>query len=126
MADDQQAVARWQAYGLTGVTTASEPDRLPLALHGRAGYDPRMSRPQRLLQLLQVLRRHRRPVSGQLLAAETGVSIRTLYRDIASLQAQGAAIDGAPGMGYVMQPNFLLPPLMFSSEELDALVLGMR
>lgn len=85
-----------------------------------------MSRSVRLLKLLQVLRAHRRPVSGQNLAAETGISIRTLYRDIASLQAQGAAIEGSPGVGYVMKPGFLLPPLMFASEELDALVLGMR
>lgn len=85
-----------------------------------------MSRPERLLQLLQVLRRHRCPVSGQALATELGVSIRTLYRDIASLQAQGAMIDGEPGVGYVMRPGFVLPPLMFSPGELDALVLGVR
>jgi predicted DNA-binding transcriptional regulator YafY len=85
-----------------------------------------MSRSERLLALLQILRRHRRPVSGQNLAAEMGVSIRTLYRDIASLQAQGAGIEGAAGVGYVMKPGFMLPPLMFASEELDALVLGMR
>lgn len=85
-----------------------------------------MSRSERLLSLLQVLRCHRRPVSGQALADEIGVSIRTLYRDIASLQAQGAAIEGEPGVGYVMKPGFMLPPLMFGSEELDALVLGMR
>ena len=85
-----------------------------------------MSRAERLLQLLQVLRRYRRPVSGQALADELGVSIRTLYRDIASLQAQGAMIEGEPGVGYVMKPGFILPPIMFRSEELDALVLGMR
>ena len=85
-----------------------------------------MSRAERLLQLLQVLRRYRRPVSGQTLANELGVSARTLYRDIASLQSQGAMIEGAPGIGYVMRPGFMLPPIMFRSEELDALVLGMR
>lgn len=85
-----------------------------------------MSRTERLFDLLQALRRHRRPVSGQALAQEVGISIRTLYRDIATLQAQGAAIEGAPGVGYVMKPGFLLPPLMFQSEELEALVLGMR
>lgn len=85
-----------------------------------------MSRSERLLQLLQILRRHRRPVSGQALASELSVSIRTLYRDIASLQAQGAMIDGEPGVGYSMRAGFMLPPLMFSHEELDALVLGMR
>ena len=85
-----------------------------------------MTRSERLLRLLQLLRRYRRPVSGQILAEELGVSIRTLYRDIASLQAQGATIEGEPGVGYVMKPGFMLPPMMFSSEELDALVLGMR
>ncbi|WCM22864.1 YafY family transcriptional regulator [Paraburkholderia bryophila] len=85
-----------------------------------------MSRSERLLHLLQLLRRYRRPVSAQVLADELGVSIRTLYRDIASLQAQGAMIEGEPGVGYVMKPGFMLPPMMFSSEELDALVLGMR
>jgi len=85
-----------------------------------------MSRSERLLHLLQVLRRYRRPVSGQVLANELGISIRTLYRDIASLQAQGAMIEGEPRIGYVMKPGFMLPPLMFGSEELDALVLGMR
>ncbi|MFB2552672.1 helix-turn-helix transcriptional regulator [Ensifer soli] len=85
-----------------------------------------MSRSERLLDLLQILRRHRRPVSGRALAEETGVSLRTLYRDIASLQAQGAPIEGEAGLGYVLKPGFVLPPMMFSSEEIEALVLGMR
>ncbi|MGF3023652.1 helix-turn-helix transcriptional regulator [Methylobacterium aquaticum] len=85
-----------------------------------------MSRAERLLDLIQVLRRHRGPVSGRHLAQETGVSLRTLYRDIASLQAQGAAIEGEPGLGYVLRPGFTLPPLMFREEEIEALVLGMR
>jgi predicted DNA-binding transcriptional regulator YafY len=79
-----------------------------------------------LLDLLQVLRRHRRPVSGRILAEELGVSIRTLYRDIASLQAQGAGIEGEPGIGYILRPGFMLPPLMFSEEEIEALALGSR
>lgn len=86
----------------------------------------RMSRAERLLQLTQVLYRHRRPVSGAVLAETLGVSLRTLYRDIASLQAQGAFIEGEPGVGYVLHPGYLLPPLMFSRTELEALVLGMR
>ena len=55
-----------------------------------------------------------------------GVSLRTLYRDIASLQAQGATIEGEPGVGYVLKPGYLLPPLMFTPEEVEALVLGSR
>jgi predicted DNA-binding transcriptional regulator YafY len=85
-----------------------------------------MSRSARLLDLLQVLRRHRQPVSGQTLADELRVSIRTLYRDIGTLQAQGAHIEGEPGVGYVLRPGFMLPPLMFSEDELEALVLGSR
>ena len=85
-----------------------------------------MSRSERLLDLLQLLRRHRLPVSGAAIAGELGISLRTLYRDIATLQSQGAGIDGAPGLGYVMKPGFTLPPLMFSVDELEALALGSR
>ncbi|KQY11363.1 helix-turn-helix transcriptional regulator [Rhizobium sp. Root482] len=85
-----------------------------------------MSRSTRLLDLIQLLRTYRRPVSGASLAQRMGVSIRTLYRDIATLQAQGADIEGAPGFGYVLKPGFLMPPMMFSEEEIEALVLGAR
>jgi predicted DNA-binding transcriptional regulator YafY len=85
-----------------------------------------MSRAERLLELIQILRRHRRPVSGQVLAVELGISLRSLYRDIGALQAQGAAIDGEPGLGYILRPGFMLPPLMFQEEEIEALVLGSR
>jgi predicted DNA-binding transcriptional regulator YafY len=85
-----------------------------------------MSRAERLLELMQVLRRHRQPVSGQALAEEIGTSLRTVYRDIAALQCQGAVIDGEPGVGYVLRPGFMLPPLMFSEEEIEAIVLGSR
>jgi predicted DNA-binding transcriptional regulator YafY len=79
-----------------------------------------------LLDLIQVLRRHRHPVSGASLAAELGISLRTLYRDVETLNAQGASIDGEPGVGYLLRPGFMLPPLMFSEEEIEALVLGSR
>lgn len=85
-----------------------------------------MSRAERLLELLQILRRHRHPVAGARLADELGISLRTLYRDIASLQAQGAAIDGEAGLGYLLRPGYMLPPLMFSEDEIEALVLGSR
>jgi predicted DNA-binding transcriptional regulator YafY len=85
-----------------------------------------MSRAQRLLDLIQMLRRHRRPVSGAALAEALGVSLRTLYRDIETLKGQGAHIDGEAGVGFVLRPGFMLPPMMFSEEEIEALVLGSR
>lgn len=85
-----------------------------------------LSRTQRLFDLIQTLRRYRYPVSGKKLAEALDVSLRTLYRDIATLQAQGASIEGEPGVGYVLRPGFMLPPLMFSEEEIEALVLGSR
>lgn len=85
-----------------------------------------MSRSQRLLDLIQILRRHRYPVTGAALAAEVGISLRTLYRDIGTLQEQGARIDGEPGLGYILRPGFMLPPLMFTEEEIEAPVLGSR
>ncbi|WP_119270821.1 helix-turn-helix transcriptional regulator [Taklimakanibacter deserti] len=85
-----------------------------------------MSRAERLLNLIEELRRHRRPVPGIDLARALHVSIRTLYRDIASLRALGAGIEGEPGLGYVLRSGFLLPPVMFTVEEVDALILGSR
>lgn len=84
-----------------------------------------MSRSTRLLTLMQVLRRHRTPIPGRALAKELGISLRTLYRDIATLQAEGADISGEAGMGYLLHPGFTLPPMMLTSDELEAFLLGM-
>jgi predicted DNA-binding transcriptional regulator YafY len=84
------------------------------------------SRSERLLALIQALRRHRRPVTAQQLATELSVSVRTIYRDIETLVAQGASIAGEAGVGFVMRPGFMLPPLMFRDEEVEALILGSR
>jgi predicted DNA-binding transcriptional regulator YafY len=85
-----------------------------------------MSKSERLLGLLQALRAHRRPVSAERLADELGVSVRTIYRDVVALNSQGATIEGEAGIGYVLRPGFLLPPLMFGDDEIEALVLGSR
>jgi len=85
-----------------------------------------MPRADRLLELLDILRRHRGPVTGARLAEELGVSLRSLYRDIDVLRGRGAEIEGEAGFGYVLKPGFLLPPLMFSRAEIEALVLGSR
>lgn len=80
----------------------------------------------RLFAIIDSLRSRRRPVTAEALAEEQGVSVRTLYRDIQALIALGAPIDGAAGVGYVLRPGFFLPPLMFTADELEALVLGAR
>jgi predicted DNA-binding transcriptional regulator YafY len=85
-----------------------------------------MSRAARLLKLLQELRRHRAPVTARDLATSLEVSVRSLYRDVATLREQGAAIEGEAGLGYVLKPGFVLPPLMFTEDEVEALVLGLR
>ena len=84
------------------------------------------TRATRLLHLLDELRRRRRPVRGAQLADQLGISLRTLYRDIDALRAQGAVIAGDPGVGYQLRAGFMLPPMMFSPDELEALVLGAR
>lgn len=85
-----------------------------------------MTRSSRLFDLIQILRRHRNPVAGSKLAAELEVSVRTLYRDIATLQQMGAEIDGEAGIGYVLRPSFMLPPLMFTPDEIQALAVGLQ
>lgn len=54
------------------------------------------------------------------------VSLRTIYRDITTLREESTQIEGELGLGYVLYPGFMLPPLMFSTEEIEALVLGSR
>ncbi|CCM77263.1 conserved hypothetical protein [Rhizobium mesoamericanum STM3625] len=73
---------------------------------------------------MQVLRRHRGTVSGTTLARELGVSLRTIRRDVATLQSMGMDIDGEAGVGYILRPGSLLPPLTFTEEEIQALVIG--
>jgi predicted DNA-binding transcriptional regulator YafY len=85
-----------------------------------------MSRSARLLALMQELRRRRRPVTADALAAVLGMSVRTIYRDIATLVEQGAPIAGEAGIGYVLKRGFFLPPLMFGADEADAVILGLR
>jgi predicted DNA-binding transcriptional regulator YafY len=84
-----------------------------------------MSRSARLFSLLDALRRRRRPVTAAVLAEELGVTVRTIYRDVGTLVGMGAPIDGEAGVGYVLRPGFLLPPLMFDGEEAEALALGL-
>jgi predicted DNA-binding transcriptional regulator YafY len=84
-----------------------------------------MRRADRLFQIIQILRR-RRVTTAQRLADELEVSERTIYRDIQDLSISGVPIEGEAGIGYVLRHGFDLPPLMFTNDELEALVLGTR
>ncbi len=85
-----------------------------------------MDKTERLFAVMDALRRHRRPITAAQLAEEQGVSVRTVYRDIRTLIGLGAPIDGEAGLGYLLRGGFFLPPLMFTADELEALVLGGR
>jgi len=83
-----------------------------------------MRPPLRLFKIIQTLRRSRRPVTAEALAAELEVSTRSIYRDIANLIRQGVPIRGEVGVGYVLDRQYDMPPLMLTPAELEAAVLG--
>ncbi|AUH33417.1 helix-turn-helix transcriptional regulator [Paracoccus tegillarcae] len=85
-----------------------------------------MARTDRLMRLMDVLRRLTPPVTAARLAEETGVSPRQLYRDIATLRAGGALIDGEAGLGYTLTEDPALPPQSFSRLEIEALHLAVQ
>lgn len=84
-----------------------------------------MRRADRLFQVIQLLRR-RHVLTAAAIARELEVSERTVYRDIADLVRSGVPIAGEAGVGYTLRRGFDLPPLMFTEEEIEALVLGTR
>ncbi|WP_209835465.1 YafY family protein [Ruegeria sp. HKCCE3926] len=84
-----------------------------------------MRRSTRLFEIIQTLRAAGAPVTAEALAARLEVSVRTVYRDIAELQAQRTPIEGEAGIGYVMRRGYDLPPLNFDAEEVEALWVGL-
>lgn len=84
-----------------------------------------MRRADRLFQIVQLLRRDRVTTAARL-ARELGVAVRTVYRDVQDLSASGVPIESEAGVGYRLPKRFDLPPLMFTAEEVEALVLGAR
>src|SRR5919108_869169 len=85
-----------------------------------------MRRADRLFDIIQTLRAARHPLTAATIAEKLEVTVRTIYRDIAALQASRVPIEGAPGLGYVLRRGFDLPPLMFTAEEADAIAIGVR
>lgn len=84
-----------------------------------------MGRSDRLFEIIQLLRRAKKPVTADKIARTLEVTVRTVYRDIAALQGMRIPIEGAAGVGYRMRAGFDLPPLMFTPEELEAIVVGL-
>src|SRR4029077_16854394 len=85
-----------------------------------------MRRADRLFDIIQILRTASHPITAAALAEKLEVTVRTIYRDIAALQGSRVPIEGAPGIGYVLRRGFDLPPLMFTTEEIDAIAVGAR
>src|SRR5580698_8041709 len=83
-----------------------------------------MRRADRLFQIIQILRRSTRPVTAGALAEELEVTKRTVYRDVADLIGQRVPIRGEAGLGYVLDGDFDMPPLMLTPDEIEAAVLG--
>jgi predicted DNA-binding transcriptional regulator YafY len=83
-----------------------------------------MRRADRLFQIIQILRRARRPVTADAIAAELETSKRSIYRDVATLIGQRVPIRGEAGIGYILDDGFDLPPLMLTPDEIEAAVLG--
>ncbi|HEX5353606.1 MAG TPA: YafY family protein [Rhodanobacteraceae bacterium] len=85
-----------------------------------------MRRADRLFLIIHALQGRRTALPARRLAETLGVSLRTVYRDVADLQTSGVAIEGEAGVGYLLRKGSDIPPLMFTAEELEALVVGTR
>lgn len=85
-----------------------------------------MRKSERLFQLVTLLQGRRTAITAQALGEALGVGVRTVYRDVQALILSGVPIDGEAGVGYRLRAGFDLPPLMFQSEEVTALLVGSR
>lgn len=85
-----------------------------------------MNKAERLFQLVTLLRSRRTAMTAEAIARMMGISVRTVYRDVQALSLSGIPIEGEPGVGYLIRPGHHLPPLMFTPEELQALIVGSR
>ncbi|KPF46921.1 YafY family protein [Rhizobium sp. AAP43] len=84
-----------------------------------------MRKASRLFEIIQILRLAAHPITALEISKKLEVSERSIYRDIAALQGMRVPIEGERGIGYILRPGFHLPPLMFTPEETEAIVLGM-
>ncbi len=84
-----------------------------------------MKRDDRMVDLIRILRDGRLHTAADL-AAALGVSTRTIWRDMGVMAATGLPVEGERGLGYILRSPLMLPPLMLTQDELDALVTGLR
>mgnify|MGYP002721751502 CR=1 FL=1 len=84
-----------------------------------------MRKASRLFEIIQIVRLAPRPVTAADIALQLEVTPRSIYRDIAALQAMRVPIEGGRGIGYILRPGFTLPPLMLSIDETEAIVLAL-
>lgn len=84
-----------------------------------------MRRADRLIEIIGHLRKADRLVTAEALAERLEVSVRTVYRDMVTLQAQGFPIEGQAGVGYMLRGPIDLPPLTFDHDQLEAMALGL-
>ena len=84
-----------------------------------------MRKASRLFEIIQILRLAKKPVTAQQIAQQLEVTSRSVYRDIVVLQSMRVPIEGERGIGYILRPGFDMPPLMFSIEETEAIVLAL-
>lgn len=85
-----------------------------------------MNKAERLFQLATLLRSRRTAVTAESIAQTMLVSVRTVYRDMQALVLSGVPVEGEPGVGYLIRPGSHLPPLIFTADELQALLVGSR
>ena len=83
-----------------------------------------MRRADRLFRIVEYLKARREAVTAEELADEMEIGVRTIYRDVADLRSSGVPLIGEAGVGYLLDRDYLVRPLMFDVEELDALTLG--
>jgi predicted DNA-binding transcriptional regulator YafY len=96
-----------------------------LSVVRKPGRDIVMRKASRLFEIIQIFRLAKRPTTAAEIAQSLEVAPRSIYRDIAALQAMRIPIEGGRGIGYILRPGFDLPPLMFSIEETEAIVLAL-
>ncbi len=84
-----------------------------------------MRKASRLFEIIQIVKLARKPVTAADIATRLEINVRSVYRDIAALQAMRVPIEGERGVGYILRPGFDLPPLMFTIEEIEAIVVGL-